>query len=63
MKNKISISLPWATILVLVFAVLKTGGVLNISWWWVFSPFILAFGLGFIGLLILGIIAYISTRK
>ena len=41
-----------ATVLVVIFLVLKLVGVIHWSWWWVFSPWWISLGL-FIGILLI----------
>ena len=39
MKTRtITLSTPWATILTIIFVILKLTGSIAWSWWWVFSP-------------------------
>ena len=39
MNNRtITLSTPWATILTIIFVILKLTGSIAWSWWWVFSP-------------------------
>lgn len=37
----------------IILLILKLFGVISISWWWVFSPLIIGFVIGFIFLIIL----------
>ena len=39
---------------VFTFAMLKLAGIVNISWWWIFSPYIFTFGIIGIILMVLG---------
>ena len=34
----LTLSAPWATILTIIFVILKLTGSIAWSWWWVFSP-------------------------
>lgn len=56
---KKSVSTPFTSILTIIFVIAKLTGVLDWSWWWVFSPlwFPLAIVLTF--LLIVSIISFI----
>ena len=40
-------------VIFIVLLILKLIGVINISWWWVFSPLIVGFAIGIICLIIL----------
>lgn len=48
---------PWATILTIIFVVLKLCHVIDWSWWWVLSPFLIT-----IAFLIVGIIIYVNIK-
>ena len=37
-KTNINVTFPWATILFIVFLVLKLTDVIDWSWWWVTAP-------------------------
>lgn len=50
----------FGTVLFIVFLVLKLTGVIDWSWWWVFSPLWIPITL--IGLIFLGILAYYGYR-
>ena len=54
-----------AAFLTALFAILKLLGVITWSWWLVFSPLILVYGLGAIILLIVGIwfLVYLTFKK
>ena len=34
----LTLSTPWATIITIIFVILKLTGSIAWSWWWVFSP-------------------------
>ena len=34
----LTLSAPWATIITIIFVILKLTGSIAWSWWWVFSP-------------------------
>lgn len=58
--TKVTVTTPIASILGIVFIVLKLVGTINWSWWWVLSPFWIPFVFWFVIFLfalILGIIA------
>jgi len=58
-----SASWPIATILTIIFVVLKLTGTIDWSWWWVFSPlWISALFVVFI-LIIIAIIAIVASAK
>ena len=40
-------------VIFIVLLILKLIGVINISWWWVFSPLIVGFAIGIICLIII----------
>ena len=40
-------------VLFIILLILKIFGVINISWWWVFSPLIVGFAIGIICLIII----------
>ena len=40
-------------VLFIILLILKIFGVINISWWWVFSPLIIGFAIGIICLIII----------
>ena len=44
-------------VLFIILLTLKLIGVINISWWWVFSPLIIGFAIGIICLIILILIS------
>jgi len=62
MADKVIVSGPSvgiAGLLTITFVVLKCLGHLTWSWWWVFSPLWISFGLGLLFIAIIGIIALI----
>ena len=48
-------------VLFIILLILKLLGVINISWWWVFSPLIVGFAIGIICLIII-ILTLISKK-
>ena len=50
----------FATLLTIVFVVLKLTGVIAWSWWLVFLPMIISWGLLLLALLIVGVIAILA---
>ena len=44
-------------VIFIVLLILKLFGLINISWWWVFSPLIIGFAIGLIFLIILILIS------
>lgn len=50
----------FATLLTIVFVVLKLTGVIAWSWWLVFLPMIISWGLFFLILLIVGVLAVLA---
>jgi hypothetical protein len=55
MKDTIKITIPVVPITILL-AILKLTGLINISWFWVFFPVILVYGL--LGIFVLGFCAF-----
>lgn len=55
-KNTGSSGLGLASVLTIIFVVLKLVDVITWSWWWVFSPILIDFGLTII--VVIGIVAY-----
>lgn len=52
------------SVLTLIFIVLKCVGVINWSWWWVFSPSLIAFGLWVVALIVYVVIeTYYHNKK
>ena len=56
MADSISGGLGLCPVLFIIFLVLKLVGVIAWSWWWVFSPLLIAAGLGTL-FIVLGILA------
>lgn len=52
----------FVSVLTLIFVVAKLLGLINWSWWLVFSPMIISFSLGCLGLIIIAIL-YIWITK
>lgn len=50
------------TVIVIVLAILKLTGLIDISWWLVFLPWFIGFGLGIIILLVVLFIALFANR-
>lgn len=55
-KNTSNTGLALSSVLTTIFIVLKLVGVIDWSWWWVFSPTLIDIGLAVI--LIIGVVAY-----
>lgn len=55
-KNTGSSGIGLSTVLTLIFVVLKLVGVIDWSWWWVFSPTLISTGLTI--LIIIGVVIY-----
>ena len=51
------------TTLTTVLAVLKVFDLINISWWWVFSPVLISIGLSLVFILAAIIILFITSRS
>jgi hypothetical protein len=54
---------PWASILTIIFFVLKVTHVIAWSWWWVFSPLLFVAGFLVVVFLIAGIILTIGINN
>ena len=52
-KNSRSSGLGLASVLTIIFIVLKLVGVIDWSWWWVFSPILIDFVIAIIAVVIL----------
>ena len=48
--------------LTVVLLVLKAFSLINISWWWVFSPLLISIGLSLVFILVSIIIHFITSR-
>lgn len=46
-----------------LLAVLKLTGVIHISWWWVFSPTLFAFGITAVLLMFAGVAAVYAVKR
>lgn len=62
MENKKSSSvMSLEVLLTIIFIILKLTNVIDWSWWWVFSPLLIALGLMIFTFIILGFIYYIKS--
>ena len=52
-----------STVLTIVFLILKLTNVITWSWWWVFSPILISFGLSVLLLIFLGVIFLFAVFK
>jgi hypothetical protein len=50
-QNSSSGGMSIFSVLTVIFIVLKLVGVINWSWWWVFSPLLIGLGLAFLAFL------------
>lgn len=57
-KNNGSSGIGLSGVLTIIFVVLKLVGVIDWSWWWVFSPTLISFGLAL--LIIIGFTIYVA---
>ena len=55
-KNNSNTGLGLSSVLTIVFVVLKLVGVINWSWWWVFSPILIDIGL--VAVILIGFAIY-----
>ena len=53
-------SMPWATVLTILFIILKLTGAITWPWLWVLCPLWIAIGLFLFILLIVGILSFIQ---
>lgn len=60
-KNSRSTGLGLTSVLTIIFVVLKLVGVIDWSWWWVFCPILIDFGLAIIVLIIY--VAYVAYEN
>lgn len=51
----------FATIITIVFVILKLTHTIDWSWWWVFSPILISVGLTIVGLAVMGIILLVAA--
>lgn len=61
-SNNVTISFPWATLLTVLFAVLKLTGTISWSWWWVFSPLWIAAVVLVLAFIVLGVLSFLQQR-
>lgn len=61
-KNNNSNGIGFASLLTVVFIVLKLCGVITWSWWWVLSPIWITILLVIAILVIVGVITYYATK-
>lgn len=62
-KINIALTLPWTTILTIVFVVLKLTKVIAWSWWWVLSPLWISMAFVVVVFIVLFIVAIILDKK
>ena len=62
-NNSGSSGLGLASVLTIIFVILKLVGVITWSWWWVFSPIFIDFGLTIIVLVIYVIYIVHDSKK
>ena len=62
-KTNIALTIPWTTVLTIVFVILKLTKVIAWSWWWVLSPLWISMAFVVIVFIILFTIAIISDKK
>ncbi len=53
---------PWLGLATLFLAILKLTGHIAISWWWVFSPLLIAVALAIVFTLLAGVIIWLSSK-
>lgn len=51
------------TVLVMIFVVLKLTHVINWSWWWVFSPYLIVAAIVLVALLVMGVSYYYTKAN
>lgn len=52
-----------ATVLTIIFLVLKLTHTIAWSWWWVFSPLLISAGIGALLLVIVGVVALVAGKN
>lgn len=63
-KYNISFGNIWWSLLQVILIVLKVTGLTNISWWWVFAPTLISFGLCILFVLFyIFVVLYTILRK
>jgi hypothetical protein len=62
-KNTSSSGLGLASVLTIIFVVLKLVGVIDWSWWWVFSPILIDIGFSILILVIVYVVYSICENK
>ena len=62
-NNSGSAGLGTSSVLTLIFLVLKLVGVIDWSWWWVFSPLLIELGLVVAILAVVGIVRLIGQSR
>jgi uncharacterized membrane protein YhaH (DUF805 family) len=55
--------MDWATLLTVVFVVLKLMHAINWSWWWVLSPFLISLGFSVLILTVVGVVFACNRGK
>lgn len=62
-KNKSSGGIGFAGVLTIIFVIAKLFGVINWSWWLVFTPMLISLGISVLILGILGILALVDYKN
>lgn len=62
-KTNIALTIPWTTVLTIVFVILKLTKVIAWSWWWVLSPLWISMAFVVVVFIILFTITIISDKK
>ena len=57
----LTLSTPWATIITIIFVILKLTGSIAWSWWWVFSPLWIVLSIVIAIYILVGLTAILSS--
>lgn len=60
-RSNVSTGVDVTTVIFLILLILKLFKVIDISWWWVFSPLLIGLGLGILAFLII-IIFFLKSK-
>ena len=61
-RSNVSTGVDVTTVIFLILLILKLFKVIDISWWWVFSPLLIGLGLGLLAFLIVIILLFIKSK-
>lgn len=61
-RSNVSTGVDVTTVIFLILLILKLFKVIDISWWWVFSPLLIGLGLGILAFLIVIILLFFKSK-